>query len=103
MPLDPRKAPRDPEPRRCALDVPALFADRPLDQDALGFPNRRQPVRDGLFMTRSRLRRSCGWRLAFAKRSSCPQTIDLEVKRELDGRVLSVTLGEFQTQGTPHR
>ena len=31
-----------------------------------------------------------GWGPAWAKCPSCPETIDLEVKRELDGRVISV-------------
>jgi hypothetical protein len=31
-----------------------------------------------------------GWGPAYAKCSSCPQTIDLVVKRELDGRVVKV-------------
>jgi hypothetical protein len=33
------------------LSVAALFAEHLLDQDALGFANRRQPVRSGLLMT----------------------------------------------------
>ena len=46
MPLDPlvERAARDAEPGRRTFDVPALLAEHSLDQDALGFPDRRQSV-----------------------------------------------------------
>jgi hypothetical protein len=48
-----------------------------------------------------RCRRQCdeevtyGWGPAWAKCSSCPQTIDLVVRRELDGRVVGVEAAIF--------
>jgi hypothetical protein len=50
----------------------------------------------------SRCRRQCdepvhyGWGPAWAKCSSCPQTIDLVVKRELDRRIVGVKMRRLQ-------